>query len=210
MDTGVSLADIAAVTDRNGYGNGGMLGMEWIFALLILPMLWGGNGPFGRNGNGNPVTEADLCNANSFSELKGSVGRLNDQVNGVNQNIGNAVCNLGYETLRNFNNLENVVQECCCQTQRMIDSVRYDMANFAAQGREITTATGQKVLDAICGLRMEMKDDRNAQLLQRVNQLEMQQLMCGVVRYPLQTTYSTDCNPFFRNGCGCNNGCNNI
>lgn len=98
MDSNVSLADIAAVTDRNGYGNGwgnnGMFGMEWIFALLILPMLWGGNGPFGRNG-GNPVTEADLCQSQSFAELKGSVGRLNDQVANVNTNLGNAICNLG-------------------------------------------------------------------------------------------------------------------
>ena len=80
MDGSVSLADIAAVTDRNGYGygNGGMWGMEWIFALLILPMLWGGNGPFGRN-NGDAVTEATLCTTNSFNELKSAVGRGFDQ-----------------------------------------------------------------------------------------------------------------------------------
>lgn len=51
MDSNVSLADIATVTDRNdGFGFGGGGGFFWIFALLILPMLWGGNGFFGNRG----------------------------------------------------------------------------------------------------------------------------------------------------------------
>lgn len=60
MTDGVSLADIAAVTDNKdgmfgGAGGGGM----WIFALLIL-LLIGGGGFFGgaRNVNGEPVTGA--------------------------------------------------------------------------------------------------------------------------------------------------------
>ena len=49
MTDGVSLADIAAVTDNrdgmfDGAGGGGM----WIFALLIL-LLIGGGGFFGGN-----------------------------------------------------------------------------------------------------------------------------------------------------------------
>lgn len=208
METnGLTAADVAAVTDRRGYGdygNSNSWGMEWIFALLILPMLWGGNGPFGRNGDG-VVTEAALCNANSFSELKGSVGRLNDQVNSVNQNIGNAVCNLGYETLRNFNSLEQLISSCCCQTQRAIDAVRFDVANYAAKNDATTVAQTQKVLDAICGLRMEMKDDRIGQMQNQINQLQLNAALCGVVRYPNQTVYSTGCNPFFGPACNCGN-----
>lgn len=195
------LAGVAAVTDgrNSGWGNG----MEWIFALLILPMLWGNNSF--NNRNGNFVTEADLCNANSFSELKSSVGRLNDQVNGVNQNIGNAVCNLGYETLRNFNALENVIQNCCCGLQRDIDSVKFDMANYAANSNATTVAQSQKVLDAICGLRMEMKDDRISAMQNQINQLQLNAALCGVVRYPNSTVYATGCNPFFNNCNGCGN-----
>ena len=64
-----SLADIAAVTDRGDRrGDNGMFGGDWsiIILFLILTMFGGGN----WNGRGNAVTEADLCNANSFSELK--------------------------------------------------------------------------------------------------------------------------------------------
>lgn len=198
MESGVSLADIAAVTDRNGYGcnGGGMWGMEWIFALLILPMIWGGNGPFGRNANGEPVTESGLCNAMNFNNLEGAVGRLGDQVANVNTNLGNAVCNLGYETLRNFNSLEQQLASCCCGIEKLLLENKYQAAQNTAEINANTTAQVQKVLDALCGNRM-------ADMQNQINQLQLQAALCGIVRYPTQTTYGAGFNPFFGNGCGC-------
>lgn len=53
--------------------------------------------------------------------------------------MDNAVCNLGYQTQQGFNATQvalmqgfNAAQaqaaECCCQTQRAIDGVNYNMA----------------------------------------------------------------------------------
>lgn len=210
MSDNVSLADIAAVTDRNGYGygngwgNNGMFGMEWIFALLILPMLWGGNGPFGRNGGESPVTESGLCNAMNFNNLEGAVGRLGDQVGNAYTGLQNGLCNLGYTTLENFNSLERLVSNCCCETKQIALENRYLSAQNTAAINANTTAQVQKVLDAICGNRM-------ADMQNQINQLQLQNAVAGVVRYPNQTTYATACNPFFGAwGCGCNSGCNNI
>ena len=76
MDTGVSLSDIAAVTGKDGMFDGAGGGGMWIFALLIL-LLIGGGGFFGNNRtNGEPVTEAGLCNAMNFNNLENAVGRL--------------------------------------------------------------------------------------------------------------------------------------
>ena len=100
MDTGYSLSDIATATGRNDGYRWGDNSFMWIFALLILA-----NGGFGWGGNrfnGNPVTEADLCNANSFSELKNSVGRLNDNLTNTYIGLQNGLCNLGYTNLENF------------------------------------------------------------------------------------------------------------
>lgn len=207
-ENGVSLADIAAVTDRNGYGNGwgnnGMFGMEWIFALLILPMLWGGNGPFNRNGvAGEPVTESGLCNAMNFNNLEGAVGRLGDQVNSVNTNLGNAVCNLGYETLRNFNSLEQQLASCCCGIEKLLLENRYQAAQNTAEINANTTAQVQKVLDALCGNRM-------ADMQNQINQLQLNNALCGIVRYPTQTTYGAGFSPFFGwNNSGCGSCCGN-
>lgn len=203
----MSAADIAAVT-RGGYDNDGFgFGNEGLWLFAILALMGGGFGNWGNNRNGcNPVTEADLCNANSFSELKNSVGRLSDQIDGVNINLTKAVCDLGYATLGNFNALERQLADCCCTTQRAIDQVRFDGERNTAAINANTTAQVQKVLDAICGNRM-------ADMQNQINQLQLQAALCGVVRYPNQTTYGAGFNPFFGGwGCGCNSGCcnNNI
>jgi len=56
-------------------------------------------------------------------------------------------------------------------------------------------AQNQKILDAIMGNKME--DMQN-----RINQLELQNALQGVVRYPNGYTYTAGTNPFC--GCGCN------
>ena len=201
MTDGVSLADIAAVTDKNdgmfGDGNGGM----WIFALLIL-LLIGGGGFFGGNRviNGEPVTEAGLCNAMNFNNLENSVGRLNDNLTNTYIGLQNGMCQMGYETLKNFGTTQNQIAQCCCETQRAIDGVNYNGAINTAAINANTTAQTQKILDAMAQNKIES-------LQAQVNQLQLQSAMCGVVRYPNATTYTSGMTPFWNQGC-CNNGCN--
>lgn len=203
---GYAVGDNAA--NRNCYGNGmfgGDGGFFWIFALLLLPMLNGGG--FWGNRNGNPVTEAGLCDAMNFNNLENAVGRLSDQQNAIARQTDNAICNLGYETLRNFNSLEQQLASCCCGIEKAILENRYLAAqNTSAilQGQKDST---REIIDWLCG-----QENRNLRDENMRNFISSQ--FCGVVRYPLQTTYSTDCNPFFGgrygygDGCGrcCNNG----
>lgn len=205
MDSNVSLADIAAVTDRNGYGcngwgNNGMFGMEWIFALLILPMLWGGNGPFGNNGRGNPVTEADLCQSQSFAELKGSVGRGFDQQTQFAFQNQRDLCTSTATLSSQIANLGNQLAQCCCETQRAIDGVNYNAAINTAAINANTTAQIQSVKDMLCAQEAARKDAR-------IWQLELNQAMYGI---PRTTPYGYGIVPQFANyGCGSgwNNGC---
>lgn len=198
MTDGVSLADIAAVTDKSdnnmfgGAGGGGM----WIFALLILLLIGGGGGFFGAGKNGTPVTEAGLCNAMNFNDLQNSVGRLNDSLQHDYMGLQNGICNLGYETLRNFNTVQQQVSDCCCTTQRAIDGVNYNGAINTAAINANTTAQTQKILDA-------MAQNKIDSLQAQVNQLQLQSAMCGVIRYPNATTYTAGYSPAFANGCGC-------
>lgn len=200
MDGNVSLADIAAVTDRNGYGCGnGMWGMEWLFALLILPMMWGGNGPFNRNVNGEPVTEAGLCNAMNFNNLENAVGRGFDQQTQFAFQNQRDLCT-STATLSSQIAANAAAQErCCCETKGLIQQTQYENAQNTAAINANVTAQVQKVLDAITGNRM-------ADMQNQINQLQLQAALCGVVRYPNQTTYTAGYSPCFSgygNGCGC-------
>lgn len=168
-----SLADIRAAVD-GGDGWGGGMGGGW-FAWILLFALFGGNG-FGFGGRGgNPVTEADLCNSQNFNNLQNAVGRLSDNQAAIARQTDNAICQIGYQNLQNTSNLASQLADCCCTTQRAIDSVKFDMANYSAATNAAITAGTQKILDKMC-------ENEKAALQARVQSLELQQAMCGVPR----------------------------
>lgn len=192
----LSIADAMALRGGNdNYGCGYGMGGWWM--IILFALIFNGNGFWGNRGaNGEPVTEAGLCNAMNFNNLENAVGRLNDSqqagFNGIQRDLcqGFAAINAGINQVR-FDN-----QQCCCETQRLLDRNDYNAAMNTAAINANTTAGIQKVLDKLC------ENETNA-LRARVQQLELQSAMCGVIRYPTMTTYATNCNPFF-SGCGCN------
>ena len=113
---------------------------------------------------------------------------MNDQQAAIARQTDNAICQLGYQDLQNFNAVERQIADCCCATQRAVDSVKFDMANYASASNANTAAWGQKILDKLC-------EDKTERLQARIQQLELQQAMCGVIRYPTQTTFAAQ-NPF--------------
>ncbi len=194
----LSAADIAAVAKDDDFGGGWM----WIIVLFLFMY---GNG-WNRGNGTEPVTEAGLCNAMNFNNLENAVGRMSDQQVAIARQTDNGICNLGYENLRNFAQTQQTIQngdyalaqqmsDCCCKTNRNIDSVNYNAAMNTAAINENTTAQVQKVLDALCQGKIDA-------LQAQVNQLQMQNALCGVVRYPNAITYNAGGNPFFGgNGC---------
>ena len=199
MPSGLSASDVALLNnDGNLGGNGAYF---WIFALLLLA----GGGGFGwNNRNGNCVTEADLCISQNFQNLQNTLGQLKDMNYQQNNNISNAISTLGYQELQNLNavnqnlmnrtyEMQSSIDQCCCSSQQAIQGVNYNIEAKAAEINANTTAQTQKILDAISGNRM-------ADMQNQINQLQLQNAMCGVVRYPMASTYAMPNNPF----CGCN------
>lgn len=177
MDGSYSLADIRAATDHDGcgYGDGFGFGGGGILAWFLIFALMGGNGFGWGNRGGNPVTESDLCNANSFNDLKSSVRNVSDQVSGMNIGLTKGLCDFGYTTLEQFNNVEQQIAACCCQTERIALENRYLAAQNTAEINANTTAQVQKVLDALCGNRM-------ADMQNQINSLQLQAALCGIPR----------------------------
>lgn len=190
-------ADIASVTGGNADFGG--MGGGWLLIVLFL-LVFGGNG-FGFGGNrGSVATTEDLASGFNFSALQGKTNDILAAVNGVNQNLANAICQSSYQTAQDINALARQLADCCCTTQRAIDSVKFDMANYAASTNAAIAAGTQKILDKMCA-------DQTAALYARVQSLELQNALCGVVRYPTAMTYATNCNPFAGYSCGT---CSNI
>lgn len=92
--------------------------------------------------------------------------------------------------IREFGNVETMLQalsgkqqECCCETLRAIDGVNYNSAINTAAINANTTAQTQKILDAIMGNRM-------ADMQAQIQQLQLQNAMSGVLKFPSAWTYA--------------------
>lgn len=213
MDSGLSTGDLALMNRDNGWGNDGMAFM-WIFALLILA--GGGFNGFGNNRVGEAyATQADIQRAvdlnsiqNGQADLAADIQRTNyEQIAatkdaaynnlGEIRDIGSAVAVGNSNIINNLNTLQANMQNCCCTTQRAIDSVNYNIATQSAAIQANDASNTQKILDAI-------STNRIADMQNQINQLQLQNAMSGVIRYPTSTTYGAGCS-CFANSCGCGN-----
>lgn len=182
-----SLADIKAVTEGNDCGMG-FGGGSWVVWILLFALL-GGNG-FGWGGNrGNVATTEDLASGFNFNALQGKTNDILAAVNGVNQNLGNAICSSTYE-------LGGKIDACCCTTQNLIGQVRYDMAVQNGDIKALIHSEAEAT-------RNMMRDNENANLRQQLNFAQMQGLMCGIPRIS-PYGYGVYAYPSCQTGCGCN------
>lgn len=200
MDNNYSLADIGALMGSRDGGFGGM--GAWGLIILVVLILFGGGGLFGRSGERN-ATVGDIQRSQDFAALE---RQNNETVAAVRQSaydVTGALKDNAYNILGELRDVQAATasgfarqQECCCETLRAIDGVNYNGALNTASINANTTAQVQRILDKLCA-------DREAAQTQRINQLEMQQMFCGVPRI---SPYGYGIVPQFAPfGCGCNN-----
>ena len=191
-----SLADIRAATgaDENGWGGGG----AWWIIILFLFMFGMGGGGWGWGNRGNDaLTRAEMQQGFDTQEIT-------RKLDGINYGICDGFYAQNTTMLNGFAGVTSAVrdaqfaaQKCFCETNRNIDSVRYDAQKNTCDITTAIHAEGEATRALI--QKNEMQNLRD-----RLQQMELREAMCGVVRYPMATTYTSGGNPF----CGCNNGCN--
>lgn len=206
----ITPADISAVT-RPYYGENGMgFGNEglWLFAILAL-FGFGGNGFFGGRGAGYPTDiarQSDVYQTSAFNQLQDENRGIISEIQRVGYDNMTNVKDVAYNNLSEIRDLEGIVNQgfanqqiCCCNTLRAIDGTDYKIATESAKIQATSTANAQRILDY-----MTARD--NTALRDRVQTLELQQAMSGVVKYPAQTAYAVP-SPCFGFG---NGGCSTI
>lgn len=187
-----SLSDLkAALGDNNGtFGGGGLLLVVILFLFFVM---------FGGGWGNNQRGDLDRY-ATAASQQEILFGQQFGQINDRLTNIGNGICNLGYEMQGGFgqlgkemalaqngtnmtimqtgNGIQAQLADCCCKTQRAIDSVNANIdAKFAA-------------------LEKSQLEQRIAEQSARIASLEMDNRMYGIVRYPNGYTYTAGPSPF--------------
>lgn len=207
--TPMTPADMSAVLgNRYGYPYGGGFGFGGgdggLFAILLIVLLMGGGSAFGMN-RGAFGTEAiqnqmqqGFDNQNSMANQRELLSATNQVYHDLTGYIGDKYAELDRDVLSINSTLQQVManqNQCCCSTLRAIDSVNFNGAQNTAAINANTTAAVQKVLDAITENKIEA-------LQGKINQLELNNAVAGVVRYPTTFSYNAGTSPFC-GGCGC-------
>lgn len=215
MENGSLSASDVALLSGDGFGNG-MNGMIWLFAILAL--MGGGFGGWGNNAM-NALGYENLATSNEVQrgfDNQNIQAQTRDILAAVNAGTAQSVATTNqtfHDTLMANQNLYNEVardmaglavgqanllarqNECCCETKQLIMQNNYDGAIRDAATNANFTAQIQSVKDMIAENKIES-------LQNQVNQLQLNNALNGVVRYPTNTFYAVP-SPCF-NGCGCN------
>lgn len=220
---GYSLSDIAAVTDNdrnNGWGSDG----AWlIWIVLIFAMFGGGFGNgFGFGNRGvNDFTDSAIQrgfdNQSVLNKLNGIENGICDGFYAQNttmlqgfHGVDSALCN-------GFNNVNNNItqarfdaQQCCCETNRNIDAVRYENAKNTCDIIQAGNANTQRIIDTLTqNTIQELRDKASAYELQLSQQAQSANLINQLRPCPIPAYLS--CSPYtsydpYMFGRGCNNG----
>lgn len=189
-NNGLSLADVAAVTNGNN-GFGGENGW-WILIILFAIFGWG-NG--GWNNGTAPATASGVTDGyiltTDFATLERKMDGINNgicslgydqlaQMNGINQNVSqtgynilNAINADTVAGMQNQNAIQAQLADCCCQNREAIAGVNFNLANASRDIIENQNANTRAVLDALCQQQIAAKDQKIADQAAQINALQL-------------------------------------
>lgn len=202
-----TLSDIKSVLgNESGFGGGGA-----ILLVLILFLFLAFRGGFGGNNDGyreyaTAASQQEILSGQQF-------GQINDRLT----NLGNGICNLGYQTqgligqlgkevalgqsgldktiLTTGNDLSRQIGDCCCEQ-------RLGLANLGAQIDRQTCDITTAIRAEGEATRALIQSNEIQQLRDQVASLKMDNRMNGVVRYPNGFVYNAGPSPFCGGCCG--------
>lgn len=231
---GMAVGQSIGQNNHPGYSGYGMNGFNdgwWILLLLLCG--WGNNGWNNGAGNftnyelGRVATTNDVASGFSTSALMSNQREMqlaltngfadvNATVNAVGNNINQGICNLGYNVQNGFNQVSHQISDCCCQTQRAIDGVNYNLAKSTCDIIQAGDRNTQRLIDFMTTQEVQALRDKLQAANFQISQMNQNALF--VANQDAQTAellrrLGRDCptpaylvpNP---NCCYPNNGCN--
>jgi hypothetical protein len=216
--------------NNGGMGFGGN-GWGDLAALIVVAGLFGwGNGGFGFGGGrsgydvccGTPATQADLANGFAQNTLQRGIddiilgqaqainynnqgfSGLNSVINTGFAGVNNAICTLGYQNAQLVNGLSRELADCCCTTQRAIDSVKLENERNTCSIINASNANTRAVLDFLTGEKISALQAENAGLKAQISNDKQSAYLISQLRdpCPIPAYYVPNPNCCY-NPCGC-------
>lgn len=145
-------------------------GDGWLGLIVLVALLGGGfGGGLGGFGGGGGIQSGFALNG------------LENGIRGIQQGLCDGFYAVNTGLLTGFNGIQSAISGCCCETQRNIDSVRYDLATgfcnlgnaISSQTRDIIenqNANYRSLMDFMVQEKLSTKDARIAELSNQLSQ----------------------------------------
>ena len=214
-----SLSDIKAVTDHDDEFGGG----SWFWIVVLFLFMFGANGSFLGGAGQGALTRAEMTDGfNNQSELRKLDGISNGLCDGfyaTNTGMLNGFNGMQRDLCTGFSTVnagisENrfAAQQCCCETNRNIDAVRYEASKNTCDITSAIHAEGEQTRALINANTMQaLRDklaDKDRDLMTANFQLSQQAQNATLIdqlRPCARPAYLT-CSPYeatrFNKGCG--------
>lgn len=131
---------------------------------------------------------------NGFSGVQNALCQgfsgVNATINQVGNSINQGICNLGYNVQGGFNEVAHQIGDCCCQTQRAIDGVNYNLATQSCETRRAIEDSTNRVLGFLTDQKIDSLRAENAALTAQLsNNAQTERIIsrlapCPIPAYP--------------------------
>ena len=118
----LSLGYMMGQSEGNNGGFGGM-GDGWL-GLILFAMIFG----WGRGGFGGGFGGGGGCGCEAAVSSGFALNGLENGIRGIQQGLCDGFYAVNTGLLTGFNGIQSQLASCCCETQRGIDGVKYEMA----------------------------------------------------------------------------------
>lgn len=216
--SGLSASDVLALTkDSDGLFGGGSSG--GILALIIIfVLLFGTGNGFGFGGNGAVATQADIQRGFDTRTIVSKLDGISNGICDLGYANANLINNVRFDAMQGFNSVNQGIanlgyeqQNCCCTTNRNIDSLKYENAqntcaivNAIHADGEATRALMQANTVQELRDKLQERDNTISNLVQ--NSTLLNSVGRFVLNPPCYQGYNGyGCNTGYY-GCGCNTG----
>lgn len=234
-DGGAPMLTMPVSPTNNGGGFGWGGDGAWLIILFLIFAVfgWGGNGWGNNAGNSGGVVDGYVLTSD-FANVERKIDSVNQGlcdgfyqqaqlVNGTNMAMANGFAqaelsrsNQQAALMQQLTAMQMQAAECCCNTQRSIEGVRYDMAAQACDTRNtVQNATrdiidnansnSRAILDFLTQSKLQDLQSENQGLKLAASQAAQNSYLVSQLRpspipaYTVQNPYC--CNQFA--GCGC-------
>lgn len=182
--------------DGDGWGGGG----SWWAIMLFFLLAWGGG--WGGNRNQEALTRADLCQGFNFNNLDSAVrgvqSGLCDGFYAMNTGMLNGFGSVN----QNLNESRFASQQCCCETNRNIDSVKFENAQNTCEITSAIHSEGEATRALITQNEMQKLRDELADAKLANSQCAQNAYLVNQLQPVAKPAYIT-CSPYAASQAGC-------